>query len=396
MCSILHRQGLCALVIFISNQNRLGLVVQIGFPHKKWVRNISLCATAAQARVRLAEEVPMRLTPYRPFRSIHSTHSTTRLVRGRILPRLRSVLSRKVIGIAVVFTLVMLPALGLAQKASLLSSLSMAGPIRVVSGLFNMIFGVQEPPPDDASVRTAQVRTIRLSPSRFVGYPGELVTFQAIGTNFAGETVQGVAFDNWESSDSALVQADDSGRARFLRPGLTTITCRAGAAVAVARVLVRPGRRPRQTDQEWKTDQDSLTDTESGGISLLPSLLDKIAPTAYAQGGGYAGTDFGYDELWSQPSNLVGSPRNRAIEPTGLGPVLPEGSNFNFAVPLIGLGGRGIGANLKLYYNSRVWSTHGSAMTFSAGGRLSIRRILYRIRAHSHLWTIIEYQACAD
>ena len=77
---------------------------------------------------------------FRPFRSTHSTQSTTRLVRGRILPRLRSVLSRKVIGIAVVFSLVMLPALGLAQKVSLLSSLNMAGPIRVVSGLFNMIF----------------------------------------------------------------------------------------------------------------------------------------------------------------------------------------------------------------------------------------------------------------
>ena len=156
---------------------------------------------------------------FRPFRSTHSTQSTTRLVRGRILPRLRSVLSRKVIGIAVVFSLVMLPALGLAQKASLLSSLNMAGPVRVVSSLFNMLFGTQEAPPEDVSDRIAQVRTIRLSPSRFVGYPGESVTFQGIGTNFAGGTVQGVAFDNWESSDSALVQVDDAGRARFLRPG---------------------------------------------------------------------------------------------------------------------------------------------------------------------------------
>jgi len=274
-----------------------------------------------------------------------------------------------VIGLAVVFSLVMLPALGLAQKASLLSSLNTAGPVRVVSKLFSIIFGTQEAPPEDASDRIAQIRSIRLSPSRFVGYPGESVRFQAIGRNFAGETVQGVVFDNWESSDSASVQVDDSGRARFLNPGLTTITCRAGAAVAVARVLVRPGRRPRQTDQEWKTDQDSLTDTESGGIgSLLPSLLDKLAPTAYAQGGGYSAPDFGYDELWSESRNLVGSARNRAIEPTGLGPVLPEGSNFNFAVPLIGLGGRGMAANLTLNYNSRVWSRHGNAVTFSAVG----------------------------
>ncbi|PYT07306.1 MAG: hypothetical protein DMF60_07380, partial [Acidobacteria bacterium] len=170
-------------------------------------------------------------------------------------------------------------------------------------------------------------------------------------------------FDNWESSDSSSVQVDDSGRARFVSPGLATITCRVGAALAVARVLVRAGRRPRQTDQEWKVDQDSLPDSESGGVgSILPSLLDKLAPTVYAQGGGYTGADFGYDELWSESRNLVGSPLNRAIEPTALGPVLPEGSNFNFAVPLIATGGRGIGANLMLYYNSRVWSRHGNAV----------------------------------
>jgi len=272
------------------------------------------------------------------------------------------------------FSLVMLPAPGLAYEGSLLSSLTVdvtAGSVRVVSWLFKMIFGAQEAPPDTLVDREAQLRTIRLSPSRHVAYSGESLTFQAIGRNFAGQTVQGVLFDNWECSDSSSVQVDDSGRARFLRAGLTTITCRAGAAVATARVLVRPGRRPRQTDQEWKVDQDSLTDTESGGIgSFLPSLLDKLAPTAYAQGGGYTGADFGYDQLWSESRNLVGSPRNRAIEPTAFGPVLPEGSNFNFAVPIIATGGRGIGASLTLYGNTRVWSRHGDAVTFSAVGGL--------------------------
>src|SRR5258705_491950 len=172
----------------------------------------------------------MRLTRSNTFRSVNSNHSVAPPVTKRLLVRLRGALSRKVIGLAVVFSLVMLPALGLAQKASLLSSLNTTGPVRVVSKLFNMLFGTQEAPPEDASDRIAQVRTIRLSPSRFVAYPGGSLTFQAIGLNFAGEIVQGVVFDNWESSDSASVQVDDSGRARFLSPGLTTITCRAGAA----------------------------------------------------------------------------------------------------------------------------------------------------------------------
>jgi len=69
--------------------------------------------------------------------------------------------------------------------------------------------------------------------------------------------------------------------------------------------------------------------------------------------------------LWSDPANLVGSPRNRAVESTRLGSVLPEGSNFNFAVPLVGAKGRGIDTSVALHYNSRVcWAQHGNAVTF--------------------------------
>lgn len=205
-------------------------------------------------------------------------------------------------------------------------------------------------------------------PDRFVTYTGQSLMFDAIGTNFADQTIPGLVFD-WQSSDPSKVEIDDTGRATFIGPGLITITCTAGSFLATARVLVRPGRHPRQTDNEWKADQESLPPAEPGSIgSFLPSLLDKLAPTAYAQGGGYTATDFGYDQLWSEPRNLVGSPRNRVIEPTQLGPVLPEGSNFNFDVPLIALGGRGLGANLTLYGNTRVWSRHGSAVTFSAVG----------------------------
>lgn len=54
--------------------------------------------------------------------------------------------------------------------------------------------------------------------------------------------------------------------------------------------------------------------------------------------------------------NLVGSPVNRAVEPTRMGPVLPEGSNFNHGIPIVSLGGRGVGASLALHYNGRVWA----------------------------------------
>ncbi len=276
---------------------------------------------------------------------------------------------------AVIFSLIYTPGLGLGlvQLPALAASAatSAGDSVKRIPALFTFLLGLTADEQDSETLadRRAQVARVRVSPARYVGYSGDTLTFDAIGTNFARETVQGVAFDNWESSDPSTVEIDATGRATFLRPGSAVITCSAGAAAGVAQILVRPGRRPRQTDAEWKVDQDLLPDTESSSIGgLLPSLFDKLAPTAYAQGGGYSGNDFGYNELWSEPRNLVGAPGNRAIEPASLGPVLPEGSNFNFSVPLIGLGGRGVGAALTLYYNSRVWSRHGNAVTFSPVG----------------------------
>ncbi len=107
------------------------------------------------------------------------------------------------------------------------------------------------------------------------------------------------------------------------------------------------------------------TEAPKGIGSALASLVDKLAPTALAQGPPYP-DDLGYDQLWNEPRNLAGSPRNAAAAPMPLGSVLPEGSNFNWAVPIISLGGRGLAANLTLYNNSRVWSRRNNQVAFDA------------------------------
>ena len=154
------------------------------------------------------------------------------------------------------------------------------------------------------------------------------------------------------------------------------ITCRAGSASVSVPVLVRPGSRSRQSDAEWRADQQSLNEASTttgfntnSAERFVSSLLDKLTPTAHAQSSWP--DDFAYDELWTDPRNLVGSPRHRIGEPTRTGAVLPEGSNFEFAVPLVGLGGRGLGTNLTLYYNSRVWTRRNNAvaLTPSRAGR---------------------------
>lgn len=221
---------------------------------------------------------------------------------------------------------------------------------------------------DTMADRASATAHVRVNPTKFVGYVGETINFNALATDQLGRTVQGVKF-NWEESDRASkLQMDDTGRATFLRPGLARITCRAGSIVANAVVLIRPNQRPVQSDTDWRADQANLGSVTIGSrqpeTSIFSSLLDSINPTAYAQSGPYTGNDFAYDQLWTEPRNLVGSPGNRVLESAALGAVLPESSNFNLAVPLLGLQGRGIASSLTLYGNSRVWGRHGNAVTF--------------------------------
>src|SRR5262249_15992331 len=86
----------------------------------------------------------------------------------------------------------------------------------------------------------------------------------------------------------------------------------------------------------------------------LISMLDKLSPTVLAQGANCP-PDLGYDQLWSEPRNWVGSPRNSASSSMPFGSVLPEGSNFKWEVPIITLGGRGLAANLTLRYTTAVF-----------------------------------------
>ena len=246
---------------------------------------------------------------------------------------------------------------------------------RLVSRLFSQ--SNNRPRRETMADRAAAVSHIKINPIKLVGYEGSGATFTATPSDSRDRTVQGVKF-SWESSDTTKLQIDDAGRARFLEAGRITITCRAGSATTTAPVLISPGQRPRQNDAEWRLDQQRLrangdvvgeNGVESdppGGIGLvLTSLVDKLAPTAHAQLQTYL-DDLGYDQLWSEPRNWVGSPRNAAASAMPLGSVLPEGSNFNWAVPIVSLGGRGLDVNLALHYNSRVWTRRNNQVAFDA------------------------------
>ncbi|MEN3331492.1 MAG: hypothetical protein V7641_857 [Blastocatellia bacterium] len=309
-------------------------------------------------------------SPHSPlaYRSRHSSTTLPRMfVRGG---------RRRILCLVLILGLLIVPDAGYAISAASALAVQVAkdtiAPVPVALEWFKGLLRRSAKPVRQETLadRLAYVTQLQVTPRRFVGYLGQTVTFTALPLNASGQIIQGVRFD-WETSNADKAVIDDAGRARLLQPGLVRLTCRAGSVRASVPLLVRPGHRPRQSDAEWQADQLGLNETTTSGANqsrtveqVAASLLNHLSPTAQAQSGWT--DDLGYDEQWNDPRNLVGSPRNRAAESTRMGTVLPEGSNFNFAAPLVSLGGRGIGANLTLYYNSRLWSRRNNNVAYNA------------------------------
>ena len=269
-------------------------------------------------------------------------------------------LRRRIVCVALVLSLLILPGPGLAlnELPALASDATCVtvGSFRylplVIKNLFGM-FSSAKPRPQNLDERIASVRELRVSPHKLVGYVGDRVTFAGMGVDGDGQLAHGARVE-WASSDTSIIEIDEAGRATLLRPGLVRVTCRAGSASRSAPVLIRPTRRRLQTDQEWRADQDSLSETAAGPtgfIEALPSLLDKLVPTAHAQGNSPG--DYGN----AAPVGQVGTPPLTALEETRLGPVMP-GTNFELPISLVSLGGRGLATSLTAYYNSNQWGAY--------------------------------------
>ncbi len=218
-------------------------------------------------------------------------------------------------------------------------------------------FQISAAPARDLTIadRTSRVATIKVAPQKLVAYIGDSVVFVAMGSDITGQPAHGAKF-TWESSDTTKLTIDEAGHATCLNAGLVSVTAHAGSVQHTALVFIKPTRRPLQTDDQWRADQDTLVGdagpTDDGRGDVISKLINALAPTAYAQGGGQ-GADYGQATYPGQ----VGTPPFTALEPTRLGPVMPQ-TNFELPIPLVSLGGRGLATNLLLYYNSNVWGAY--------------------------------------
>jgi hypothetical protein len=316
-----------------------------------------------------------RSFPLAGFRKPLLHLALTRFCRNRSRAISR-ILRRQVVCIALICSLLFLPgsSTAFAQAPVLATSIARLAvlPFTPISAFIRKLFARSVRAQETSVDRTRRVSTVQVNPQKTVGYLGQHLSFSAVGLDTSGKLAHGAKFE-WSSSDTGKLRIDETGQATFVGSGLVWITARTQFGVSSrAPVLIRPRTRPAQTDDEWQADQDDLkpdgtTSATPGGVgSLFDRLIDGLAPTALAQSGGGDSGDLPYDELWSEPRNLVGSPRNRVMDASAVGAVLPEGSNFEFSIPIEGLPGRGLPLGVSMNYNSRIWSRHSSAVTFNA------------------------------
>jgi RHS repeat-associated protein len=268
------------------------------------------------------------------------------------------------------------------------------------------------------SERLARVSSIRLCPRRLKLYVGESFTLSPLALDSNQKTVHGTN-PSWQSASPAVASVDSTGEVLALSAGSATLTVTLGKVTASVSVEVVSGLRPFKTEAEG--DEEHKDDCNNPVSSSLPSSSNKMLaavginddtdkeqenlktrlknavlrvkeplaeqqkaikvaslsqPTPAAVGGVFFNVPPPDGESGDLPStnatapyNAIGSPPHFPTEAMGEGPTKMErnlgSDNYSFTAPIVSLGGRGIGVDLAMTYNSRLWNKEDTEMRFN-------------------------------
>lgn len=271
-------------------------------------------------------------------------------------------------------------------------------------------------PIESPSERAMRVAFLRLCPRKLTLYAGEVFTLVPLPLDHNREIVQGVSLE-WSAVNPEIASVSSCGEVTAIAPGVTVATAQAGIARAIVRIEVRSGPRPAQTDLEWDMEhgQDcsdpessqldnsssspilgskSFENTEEGFSSdraISRNTINASARPAVLRAAAFAkspavtvgkkiprGKVFPLIDPDSSETFSAGAAQfNNAVGATRFGPQESSavsatktrrqlGSyNYLFTAPVLSLSGRGVGVDLALSYNSRLWNKDGSIMTFN-------------------------------
>ena len=246
---------------------------------------------------------------------------------------------------------------------------------------------------EDSSQRAARVTRVQICPRRLLLYVGEEYTLSPLPLDDQGEPVHGVVY-SWETSDVTVAEVASNGTITALKNGLCFITASVGQRKERVLIEVREGRKPFLTNAAWDAEhaQDCENPEQSpeesgnktvGGQTgngpashqekIGPSVVEGDDPPGISQGGS-AGNATGHPRFSATLAlqlTVAGTDNNLASH------------NFNFAIPIYSLPGRGVDVNLELSYNSRMWTKNNNQMVFdydqgwpAPGFRLNYGRLI--------------------
>jgi len=215
--------------------------------------------------------------------------------------------------------------------------------------------------------REARVARISICPRRVLMYLGEQHILSPLPLDTSGRAVHGVAF-LYDSSISEIADVGTDGSVTALKPGDCVVTASVGLRRARVMIEVRSGPRPRLTNAQWDSDHaGDCTDPEQDppeARGQLDRRSNRDGSSTSAAGGPLlpAPDDDPPPNVGSAASreNAVGHPRFSPDLTLQASPASADNQlgsyNFNLAIPVFGAGGREVGVDLNLVYNSRVWT----------------------------------------
>jgi RHS repeat-associated protein len=240
--------------------------------------------------------------------------------------------------------------------------------------------------------RNAKVTRIQIFPGDITLQLDQGVHLSAVAYDLNDSPVSGVNI-RWSANDEGRKRngpISPQGEFRALAPGTFKITAEGAGQKAEAMIIVGNGpRRPKLTDTPtsvWPVSNRERSKGKTGVASAdkttntkrpqpgrsnpirVASKSRKAATFAHGLHGNTAepatlllpegGWNDGNYGSSSDPGNDVGDPPGGPLD-GGAG-----SGNFQFAAPILGLPGRGISLSLGAAYNSRLWNTAGSQITY--------------------------------
>src|SRR6266545_4518384 len=181
-------------------------------------------------------------------------------------------------------------------------------------------------------------------------FVGECYTFTPVALDSSNKVVHGAAM-SWSSPNTSVAEVSSFGEVEAVGVGTTTVTVQSGNVTKQITIEVRSGTRPPGSNQQ--ADLDPHTDCGDQQASMFAPQSAAGAPAQQSLiGADGVLYDWNPDpvpgSLATHFRNAVGNPRFTASSQSSA--AVPTSTqlgsyNYQFNVPVVSVGGRGVGAN---------------------------------------------------